>query len=339
MKRRLLAIGALFLLTVGAAACRGKAVTPTPTGRERNPSTPTAVTHDGPVQDYSSLVDSLRAGGATVEPAGQVSQPFLSVQGQLISLNTEVVQVYEYPDATTPDGDATSISSGAIESVIDWVATPHFFRTGRLLVLYVGDSTAVINALEAVLGPQFAGGSTPGLDTVPATYDGIALPGGGDTITEDAPPLAWLVSGGTAVPATQGSYTVSYPDESAPRGDNGEVVRTVVHADAILPETNPDLATATVAADEHVVVVIASDAIGSFTATLADWTDLYGPSQRTLQAERASAGSLTAFTLEPAGDAGDRLLTISITFDQGGCELLLAAQPWTSCHAGSHITD
>ncbi len=46
--------------------------------------TPTApiVSHGGPVEDYVSLVDNLRAAGATVDPAGTVSQPFFAPQGQ-----------------------------------------------------------------------------------------------------------------------------------------------------------------------------------------------------------------------------------------------------------------
>jgi hypothetical protein len=34
---------------------------------------------------------------------------------------------------------------------------PHFYRSGRLIVLYVRDDAAVLLALESVLGTQFAG--------------------------------------------------------------------------------------------------------------------------------------------------------------------------------------
>jgi hypothetical protein len=34
---------------------------------------------------------------------------------------------------------------------------PHFFKSGRLIVLYVGEESSVLKALEAMLGPQFAG--------------------------------------------------------------------------------------------------------------------------------------------------------------------------------------
>jgi hypothetical protein len=40
----------------------------------------------------------------------------------------------------------------------DWfVKTPHLFKKGRLTVI-VGDHPDVQRALEAILGPQFAGG-------------------------------------------------------------------------------------------------------------------------------------------------------------------------------------
>jgi hypothetical protein len=40
---------------------------------------------------------------------------------------------------------------------IFWVGAPHFFKQGRLLVLYVGDTEKVLGALAVVLGRQFAG--------------------------------------------------------------------------------------------------------------------------------------------------------------------------------------
>jgi hypothetical protein len=42
--------------------------------------------------------------------------------------------------------------------MITWIATPHFFSSGRLLVLYVGDNNEILSMLEQLLGPQFTGG-------------------------------------------------------------------------------------------------------------------------------------------------------------------------------------
>ena len=40
---------------------------------------------------------------------------------------------------------------------VDWIAPPHFYHTGRVIVLYVGSNADLIRLLEATLGPQFAG--------------------------------------------------------------------------------------------------------------------------------------------------------------------------------------
>ncbi len=71
------------------------------------------------------------------------------------------MQVFEYAsevnakveaDLVTPDGG----SVGA--SIMTWIATPHFYNSGKLIVLYVGDQSDTIDDLEAVLGSEFAGG-------------------------------------------------------------------------------------------------------------------------------------------------------------------------------------
>ncbi len=120
------------------------------------------VSHGGPTSDYVSLIDNLRAAGATVEPAGEVvNQPFFSVTGNIITVNGGDVQVFEYADAAAADTEAALVSPDGYSvglSMISWVATPHFYQADRLIVLYVGDSTDVINVLEAELGQQFAGG-------------------------------------------------------------------------------------------------------------------------------------------------------------------------------------
>ncbi len=118
------------------------------------------VSHDGPVTDYVSLIDNLRQAGATVEPAGEVIQPFFSVTGNIIVVNGNDVQVFEYADTAAAEAEAALVSPDGFSvgtTMISWVATPHFYKTDRLIMLYVGDSTGVINVLEDVLGLQFAG--------------------------------------------------------------------------------------------------------------------------------------------------------------------------------------
>ncbi len=151
----------IFMLTALSTGCAGPQPTkPTPPPTAPPAPTPPVVSHGGPVTDYISLFDNLRAAGATVEPAGEISQPFFSVKGNAITVDGENVQVFEYADTTTADAEAALVSpdgSSIGTTMVSWVATPHFYKTGKLIVLYVGDNTGVISVLEDLLNPQFAG--------------------------------------------------------------------------------------------------------------------------------------------------------------------------------------
>jgi hypothetical protein len=41
--------------------------------------------------------------------------------------------------------------------MINWVSDPHFYRTDKLLTLYIGTNEEIIELLNEGLGPQFAG--------------------------------------------------------------------------------------------------------------------------------------------------------------------------------------
>ena len=114
----------------------------------------------GPVTDYDSLTDNLRDAGATVEPDGEIIQDFFSIKGQAIKVNGEDVQVFEYSNQATAEEEAALVSpdgSSIGTSMPFWAAPPHFYKSGRVIALYVGENPAVIKALETVLGTQFAG--------------------------------------------------------------------------------------------------------------------------------------------------------------------------------------
>jgi hypothetical protein len=114
----------------------------------------------GNATDYVSLVDNLRQAGATVNPAGDVTQPFFSVSGLVIRVDGEDVQVFEYADADDAKKDADLVSPGGSSigtHMASWIAPPHFYQAGQLIVIYVGATDDVLDVLEEVLGVQFAG--------------------------------------------------------------------------------------------------------------------------------------------------------------------------------------
>jgi hypothetical protein len=106
------------------------------------------------------LIAALEAQGLSVSRGEQLEQPFFSVPA--VSLNpAEVsIQIFEYADEAAAQEDAALVAddgSAVGTSMPFWVADPHFFQTGNLIALYLGSDESVLSALEAVMGPQFAG--------------------------------------------------------------------------------------------------------------------------------------------------------------------------------------
>ncbi len=113
----------------------------------------------GAVQDQASLIEALRKAGATAMIGDQVEQPFLSTTGTQVTINGTDVQVFEYADEAAAQADATKLTdtlTGRGTAMISWVASPHAYRAGRLLALYVGDDPALLKLLQQVLGAPFA---------------------------------------------------------------------------------------------------------------------------------------------------------------------------------------
>jgi poly(3-hydroxybutyrate) depolymerase len=81
----IIAVAALMVIGVacgtGAEPASPSDEVPTPALPTVGGKTPTTPSHGGPVEDYGSLVDNLRAAGATVDPAGTASGRTFAPQG------------------------------------------------------------------------------------------------------------------------------------------------------------------------------------------------------------------------------------------------------------------
>jgi len=145
MIRNIFLLTSLFMVTALFSACA-------PQGK--TPAEPAAV------EDLGSVGQALRDSGATVEGGDSVEQAFFSVTGQILKVNGADVQAFEYKSLEAMEAEAALVApdGGSVgTSMAMWVATPHFFKAGRVLVLYVGDDAAILDLLKSVLGEQFAG--------------------------------------------------------------------------------------------------------------------------------------------------------------------------------------
>lgn len=77
--------------------------------------------------------------------------------GQAYKLGAGWLHLHLYPDAGAANADACQIPRRLDNSIMDWVAPPHFFRCDNVIALYLGGDEWVIQALTELCGRQFAG--------------------------------------------------------------------------------------------------------------------------------------------------------------------------------------
>lgn len=161
MKHKIFSLTSLLVLVMLFAACTPQSVaTETPDIASDNSTEPTPVVQGDPTEAQARLIKDLSAAGADVELGDSVEQAFFIVKGRILRVNGADVQVFEYESAEAMEADAAQVSpdGGSIgTSMVMWVETPHFFKSGDMLVLYVGEDTAVLDLLMGALGEQFAG--------------------------------------------------------------------------------------------------------------------------------------------------------------------------------------
>ncbi len=154
MKHKIFSLVSLLMVVMLFAACA-----PQVAGTD-DPAAPVPSVHGDPTEAEASLMNALQTAGAKVEFGDSVEQPFFTVTGQIIKVNGADVQVFEYKSAEAMENEAVLVSAdgGSIgTSMVSWMATPHFFKAGSVLVLYIGDDAAILDLLKSALGEQFAG--------------------------------------------------------------------------------------------------------------------------------------------------------------------------------------
>lgn len=119
---------------------------------------------------YAGVRTALQARGASVQDQGPSGpDAFLVGTDHELLVNGARVGVYEYPTAFQANLDAASISSdgttfsrdlgpfGHTAITVDYIAPPHWFHAGRVIVFYDGCDAHLVGLLTQVVGPPFAG--------------------------------------------------------------------------------------------------------------------------------------------------------------------------------------
>jgi hypothetical protein len=122
-------------------------------------ATPSTRGKTGPITDLASLTKALRSYGLKVRVMGPIDSPFLPGTGTTLIINGADIQVFEYADDNALQAALAMINpDGSLVDVdIDWDASPHFYHSGHIIALYIGDNHTITRALTKALGTQIAG--------------------------------------------------------------------------------------------------------------------------------------------------------------------------------------
>jgi hypothetical protein len=134
-------------------------------------------TSGGADMDFDYLVNDLRLSGVTVEEAGAMyiideREPVFSGAGRYIRIEGEKgpLNIWEYSSEADALKEAKFISADGFDirrpsgpgdegfaGHFDWIAPPHWYQSGKIIVLYVGETPQLRILLNELLGRQFAG--------------------------------------------------------------------------------------------------------------------------------------------------------------------------------------
>lgn len=112
------------------------------------------------VEDSASLLAGLQAAGATAEIVDSVVQDFFTPEGQIIRVSGQDLQVFEYETVEAMESEASTVApdGGSVgTSMMMWMDAPHFYKAGRIIILYIGSDPNTLSLLQGVIGAQFAG--------------------------------------------------------------------------------------------------------------------------------------------------------------------------------------
>ena len=122
----------------------------------RTPAVPPSISN-------SRLADDLRVAGADVEIGAIGRSSNFGVPIRNFMVNDALIHVWEFPSEDEAAAGAATVGADGFSvgrAFVDWTNSPHFYSSGSLIVLYVGNGVGTLTLLERVVGDQFAGSTT-----------------------------------------------------------------------------------------------------------------------------------------------------------------------------------
>lgn len=141
---RLSSLGVLFLIgMLLLSGCGSGMEIPTPT--------PDAV-----VDTAAELITALQSNGFVAQDGGHFTNFLFERGGQLLLVNGQQVQVWEFAtEAQVNEAQTLITGDDSPLARLNFTASPRFFQNGKMVVLFVATDPAILNILTTILGNPF----------------------------------------------------------------------------------------------------------------------------------------------------------------------------------------
>lgn len=93
-----------------------------------------------------------------------VEQSFIPTARKRMIIDDNAIDIYLFNndkemenEASHIDNDGFCYDNGSKSVIVCWIASPHFYKEGSLIVKYIGEDKKIISDLKDILGGEFAG--------------------------------------------------------------------------------------------------------------------------------------------------------------------------------------
>jgi hypothetical protein len=168
----------------------GKQQAPNVTSEKTNLQASTANSNIINSQEFIKFIEKS---GYKITTSKQDGKGVLNGNLTRIGINGDTIGIYEYKSNEEMEQEAKTIrADGSMigNTIYEWKAKPHFYKSGNIIVSYIGDNIALIEKIESLMGQQFAGSDSKQLSQqkiIEIAYNSLTDKYKSDVINKDNP--------------------------------------------------------------------------------------------------------------------------------------------------------
>ena len=110
--------------------------------------------------NLESFEKELEVNGYIVSSGSKGAEDFLSVIPTVLKIKDEEIGIFEYKSNEEMEIDAKQIDKTGFHvmgALYEFTKSPHFYKKDNIIVFYMGSNNEIKNAIEKIMGKQFAG--------------------------------------------------------------------------------------------------------------------------------------------------------------------------------------